>query len=634
MTRILFALLAAALPVAADAVRLPEGFHLSPFARDLGRPHTVLALEDGTVLVSRPDMNDVLALRDRDGDGRADEVRTAVAAVENANGLAMRGRTLYIAGVRKLVAAERMPDGSFAEPVDVVTDLPDGGRHPYRSVAAGPDGKIYLAVSSSCASCKESNPEHATILQMDADGANRRIYARGIGEAMALTWIGDALWAGDAGEINRVADGLHFGWPLCRGSRVATDTGSADGISPAKFCGAATAPAFELKDAVAPRALVRYDGAQYPEDFRGNAFLLLDGRVDRVRFDGDRPAAAEPFASGLPSSLSSAAVAQDGSLLLSDTEGGAIHRIAFGPPPSMASSAADDEVARPVLARAFAVSGLRAPYAVLHDEEQDVYFVANGAASEPGRGFVSRVTPDGSIAELTFVSGLDAPRGMAIRGAELWVTDGDKVRVFDRVTGTDVQTIDLREQGAVFLHDIAAGPDDSMYVTDPGVAVGASGEAVRRSDGRVFRVDLDGSVEIAASGEELRSPTGIAWDGARFLIAQSYGREVLSWMPGTATRAVLRGPGAFDGLVVLPNGAVIVSSHHDEAVHLAYAGGELRPLFSRKPGAAGIGFDRKRNRLLLSSPGGDRLEAWSLPPIEPPRRSSTSRDGAIELARQ
>ena len=198
---LLFALFAS-LPAFA-AVTAPPGFHVEVFARDLGAPRTLLALEDGTVLVSRPDMNDVVALRDRDGDGRADELRTAVASIEHAHGLAMRGRVLYVAGVKKIVAAERLPDGSFAEPREIVADLPDGGEHPDRTIGAGPDGKLYVAIGSSCSNCVETNPENAAVLQMEPDGT-RRIYARGLRDPRGFDWdpATGELWGGEIGRAS------------------------------------------------------------------------------------------------------------------------------------------------------------------------------------------------------------------------------------------------------------------------------------------------------------------------------------------------------------------------------------------------------------------------------------------------
>src|SRR5687768_13394807 len=120
--------------------------HVAPFARDLGEAQAILTLDDGTVLVSRPSMFDVISLRDRDGDGQADEIRTAVSSIEGAHGLAMRGRTLFVAGTRQVVAAERLPDGSFGATREVLSDLPDAGTSPRRMLSVGPDGKVYLSV--------------------------------------------------------------------------------------------------------------------------------------------------------------------------------------------------------------------------------------------------------------------------------------------------------------------------------------------------------------------------------------------------------------------------------------------------------------------------------------------------------
>ncbi|HYI11103.1 MAG TPA: PQQ-dependent sugar dehydrogenase [Thermoanaerobaculia bacterium] len=625
----LFVLLSS--PILAAGIEAPDGFRVEVFARDLGGAHTLFALEDGTVLVSRPKMNDVIALRDRDGDGRADEMRTAIASVDQARGLAMRGRILYVAGVKQILRAERLPDGSFAEPQQVVTDLPDGGQHPERALGVGPDGKLYVAVGSSCSDCTETNPEHGTVLQLDADGGNRRIFARGLRSPRGLDWqpgTGE-LWAGETGEvhgqingeINRIGDGLHYGWPLCA-------------QKDAKLCRTTEPAALDLPSR-APGSFVFYRGVQFPEEWRSDAYSIDGKELLRIRFDGEKPAAAESFVRfGAP--LTGAAVAGDGSLLVSDDANGIVYRVSYGEAlPQAMTSSASEQVTKPVLAKAFGIENLKGPESVVHDEEQDVYFVSNidgAAGAKDGKGFISRVTPDGRLAELKFIDGLDAPKGMAIRDTELWVADIDKMRVFDRVTGAELATIDMAEDGAVFLRDVAVGPDNHIYVTDTDLRIKGTREQVRQGDGRVFRIAGSSSPEIVMSGEELRSPSGIAWDGTRFLIAQAYGREVLAWNPGTATKAVMRGPGAFDGVVVLPNGAVIVSSRHDDALHVAHAGGELRPLFTRKPTPAGIGFDRKRNRLLIPSTDGDWLEAWTLPPIEPPKTTTSKGDGAVEMA--
>jgi sugar lactone lactonase YvrE len=344
--------------------------------------------------------------------------------------------------------------------------------------------------------------------------------------------------------------------------------------------------------------------------------------------------AAEELASGAKE-IAGLASAPDGVLYVSDAAGGVVYRVTRGAsPPNTMISSSSEPVATPVLARAFRVAGLSGPDAVVHDEEQDVYFVSNvdGAiGAKDGKGFISRVTPDGKVAQRKFIDGLDAPKGLALRGTELWVADIDVVRVFDRVTGAESKKIDLAPHGAVFLQDVAVGPDEAIYVTDTDIRFRGEKERLRQGHGRIFRVAENGAVEVAFQGEELRSPSGIVWDGTRFLIAQAYGNEVLAWNRGTGTKAVLRGPGAFDGIVVLPNGAVIVSSHYDESLHVGRSGA-MRPLFTRKPSPGDIAFDRKRNLLLIPSIDGDWLEAWTLPPLDVP--ATTAREGVKEMARQ
>ena len=585
------------------AIQTPADHHIDVFARDLEEARVLLALDDGTLLVSRPRLNDVIALRDRDGDGRADEIRTAVSSVERASGLAMHGDTLYVAGVKTIVAAERQPDGTFSSSRPIA-DLPNGGQHPERMLAIGPDGKLYVSIGSSCDGCIESDPEHATLLQLDLDGTGRRVFARGLGDLRGFTWHPETreLWGVDAAEINRIGDGLHYGWPFCTGAReLHASSATPLGTSKEKFCRDSEAPTLDLRGNVATSFVFN----------RGDAYAASGSKVVRIRYRDGKPAAFEDFLIG-GTRFSGITIAKDGSMLVSD--GGTIYRVAHGEArlPAMTSSAPGDP-SKAVLAKVFHLDGLHSPQAVVHDEEQDVYFVSNLDG-----GFIARVSPEGGVLEMKFIEGLAAPRGMAIRGTELWIADGEKLRAFDRVTGASLQTINLAPKGAVLLSNVVVGPDDAIYVTDTDVRMKGKKERVRAGDGRIFRVEQDGDVEVAVSGEELRSPTGIAWDGLRFLVTQAYGNEVLAWSPGSAAKAVMRGPGAYEGIVVLPSGAVIVSSQHDEGLHYAFGTGDLRPLFSRPPAPAGIGFDRKRNRLLVPSRDGDWLEGWTLPPLEPP----------------
>lgn len=122
-------------------------------------------------------------------------------------------------------------DSPYGDP-HVLAKFPDyglgykyGGWHLTRTIVVG-DGKIYVAVGSSCNACEEKEEVRASILQMDPDGKNQHYFARGLRNAVGLRWIDGKLYATNMGSDhlgdNRPADtfytiedGKHYGWPYC-----------------------------------------------------------------------------------------------------------------------------------------------------------------------------------------------------------------------------------------------------------------------------------------------------------------------------------------------------------------------------------------------------------------------------------
>ena len=111
-----------------------------------------------------------------------------------------------------------------------------GGWHLTRTVLVAGNGKIYVAVGSSCNACEEKEEVRASVLEMNPDGSGKRFFARGLRNAVGLRWINDKLYATDMGAdhlgINRPADtfyalqdGKNYGWPYCfqDGPRVYAD---------------------------------------------------------------------------------------------------------------------------------------------------------------------------------------------------------------------------------------------------------------------------------------------------------------------------------------------------------------------------------------------------------------------------
>jgi sugar lactone lactonase YvrE len=272
-----------------------------------------------------------------------------------------------------------------------------------------------------------------------------------------------------------------------------------------------------------------------------------------------------------------------------------------------------------------AIAGFLRPESVLHDSAQDVYFVSNingSPTAKDNNGFISRVRPDGAVENLKFIEGgragvtLNAPKGLALLGDTLWVTDIDAVRAFNARTGVPIDSIKFDSLGAVFLNDVAAAPNGAIYITDTGIRFDDVGNVLHPGPDRIFRVGPDRKVTTAVRGDTLGRPNGITLDavGRRFIVVQFGGKAVLAWKPGDRAPAVVaRGVGGFDGVEMI-GGKIVVSSWADSSITRfdSTQGGGTK-IITGVPGPADIGYDAKRKRVLVPVFDGNRVEVWQLP---------------------
>ncbi|WP_129791486.1 SMP-30/gluconolactonase/LRE family protein [Sphingosinicella sp. CPCC 101087] len=253
-----------------------------------------------------------------------------------------------------------------------------------------------------------------------------------------------------------------------------------------------------------------------------------------------------------------------------------------------ASPAAAQQVVRDV--------GFQGSEAARYDEARDEYLVSNlGAQRGPdggADGFVSRVAPDGTIVELKWISqGLVDPLGIFVHGDRLYVADVAAVKTFDRSTGAPRETIDVA--GAVRLNDLAVAPDGTVYVTDSGS---------NESPGALWRIGPDGAVSAFAPRDPgLERPNGIAVLPDGNVIHGGRGVNLVVRTPaGAIVREVTLPTGQFDGIVVLPDGSLLVASQLGHNVYrLDLESGSTTTVAENIEVPAAIGYDPRRNRLLV-----------------------------------
>jgi hypothetical protein len=252
--------------------------------------------------------------------------------------------------------------------------------------------------------------------------------------------------------------------------------------------------------------------------------------------------------------------------------------------------------------------GFSTPESVLYDQQSDLYLVSNingSPGARDGNGFISRVSPEGQVTALRWIEGgiegvvLNGPKGMALADDTLFVADIDTVRSFDRSTGTYIGEVKI--DGASFLNDMAVAKDGTIYVSDSG------GSAV-------YQITQDGSVEQLARGSQLGSPNGIQVKGDTVLVADfGRGRIYELGLDGLPTAERMIPSAGLDGLVLLDDGALLVSSWDGSAIYILSPTGQVSELFGGIAAPADIGFDSKRGYVLIPHFRHDRVEARPLP---------------------
>lgn len=155
-----------ATPERVQALTVPSGFQVRPLAQGLQNPRIIAVGPDGRIYVSRRDQGDVLLLEDANEDGALDAEPKVVFSRPGAHGLAIANGQLYVATANDVYRAPIHPDGTLGPEERIINDLPDGGQHPNRTLAFGPDEMLYISVGSSCNACNETNPEHAALLRL------------------------------------------------------------------------------------------------------------------------------------------------------------------------------------------------------------------------------------------------------------------------------------------------------------------------------------------------------------------------------------------------------------------------------------------------------------------------------------
>lgn len=241
---------------------------------------------------------------------------------------------------------------------------------------------------------------------------------------------------------------------------------------------------------------------------------------------------------------------------------------------------------------------------VFYDKTNDVLYVSciNGVPPDKkdNDGFISRVGLDGTIKDLKWVTGLSGPKGMAMHGHTLYVTDIDHLVSIDVTTGKIVKK--WKVDGATFLNDVHVTSDGKVYFTDSGT-------------NKIHLLDNDNITQVFEDAA-LEGINGILIeDKTMYLAGYNSGNVYRLNMTNGALETIATEIPAGDG-VERYGDALIVSNWNGQVYHIAPDGETTLLLDSQeaKLNSADIEIISDKNLLLVPTFFGNGVTAYTLLP--------------------
>ncbi|MFH6602799.1 PQQ-dependent sugar dehydrogenase [Maribacter algicola] len=323
---------------------LPESFSSAVVIDSIEETVRHMAVTDDNIIYAKlrnaTQKGVAVALKDADGDSRADDIkRFGASEVEKwSYATAMRIYNGYIYYSSDLVVyRQKLRPGSLipeGEVEVVVVDDHEHGKHEHigKPIAFDDEGHIFVPFGAPSNACQDPKrtpgvpgmdpcpqlEHHGGVWRFDADKLNQTQkdgykYASGIRSLVAMNWnpVDGELYAVVHGrddllrlwpdrytprqsallpseEFIRITEGSNFGWPYCyydqiKGKKVLAPEYGGDGEIVGR-CADFEDPIMGFPGHWAPNDLLFYQGDQFPERYRNGAFIAFHGSTNRAPY--------------------------------------------------------------------------------------------------------------------------------------------------------------------------------------------------------------------------------------------------------------------------------------------------------------------------------------------------------------
>lgn len=246
---------------------------------------------------------------------------------------------------------------------------------------------------------------------------------------------------------------------------------------------------------------------------------------------------------------------------------------------------------------------------VLHDPERDVLYVTSfdaGFASTPdSTGFLSKLSMDGEIIELKWITNLNAPSGMGIYDNNLYILERGTLTEIDLDRGQIAARHTIPNSD--FANDLAIDEQGAIYISDTSPS--------SHVDSRIYRF-RNGDFEVWIDGPEINRANGLFIHENRLLVGNSGDGmlKAVDLRDKTIHNIICLGPGVIDGIRLDNDGNYLVS-HWEGQTYVVSPSGEIVEVLdtmNERSNIADFEFLREQNLLLVPTFLGNSVSAYRL----------------------
>jgi hypothetical protein len=243
---------------------------------------------------------------------------------------------------------------------------------------------------------------------------------------------------------------------------------------------------------------------------------------------------------------------------------------------------------------------MKTPESVLFDTSRNQIYVSNingNPTDKDNNGFISILNRDGSIKMLEWVTGMDAPKGMALVDSLLYVTDIDRIHIINLNKSEISKTVPV--EGASFLNDMAVISPTEIIISD-----------MLENHLLIYN---GSTVSVWLEDELLVSPNGLAYYNGLLYVGTK--NNLLELDPNTSDlKIAISGIGPIDGLIPVSSSKFVLSDWTGRIL-LAEPDAKivLQNTVDKNIQAADLGYIREDRIVLIPTFFDDRVVARKLP---------------------